>query len=86
MIIVAGLYLACKTLNNLPAGIIGMLDKLATMALILVGAYFTANVINALIQWYINDLAPKTDSDLDDHLMPFLKKFLVVAVYVVARS
>ncbi len=84
LIIVAGLYFACKTLNNMPADIIGMLDRLATMALILVGAYFTANLIGALIQWYINDLAPKTNSDLDDHLMPFLKKFLVVAVYAVA--
>lgn len=84
LIVVIGLYLACKTLNNLPSVIIDALDKLASIAIILVGAYFVANLVSALIQWYVNDLAPKTGSDIDDHLMPFLRKFLVVAIYVIA--
>src|SRR5271157_1215458 len=84
LIIVIGVYLACKSLNNLPSLIIFVLDKLASVMLILVGAYFVSNVVNALIQWYVNDLAPKTGSDMDDHLMPFLRKFLVVSIYVIA--
>jgi MscS family membrane protein len=81
LIIVAGIYLACKTLNGLSSGII---DIMASIVLIFVAAYFIANVISGLIRWYIRDVAPKTESDLDDHLMPFLSKFLVAAVYVVA--
>lgn len=84
LFIVAGVYLACKTLNGLSLGIIGIMDKLATIGLILVGAYFVANLISGLIKWYVHDVAPKTDSDLDDHLMPFIRKFLVAVVYLLA--
>jgi MscS family membrane protein len=84
LIIVIGAYLASKTLNEMPSVISGLLDRLTTIALILVGAYFISNLISAIIRWYVHDIAPKTDSDLDDHLMPFLQKFMVAAVYVVA--
>jgi MscS family membrane protein len=84
LIIVVGIYLACKTLNGLPIGIVDVLDKLASIALILLCAYFIANLIGAFIKWYVTDIAPKTGSDLDDHLMPFLRKFLAACVYVVA--
>lgn len=83
-IVVIGVYLACETLNGLPSGIVVVMDKLATIAHILVGAYFVSNLIGAIIQWYVNGVAPKTNSDLDDHLMPFLRKFLAVAVYLIA--
>lgn len=84
LIIVAGVYLACNTLNDLSPDIVGALDKLASIALILIGAYFISNLISAIIKWYVTDVAPKTDSDLDDHLMPFIRKFLVALVYIVA--
>ncbi len=84
LVIVIGAYLASKTLNEMPPEISDLLDKLATIALILVAAYFISNLISAVMRWYMHDIAPKTDSDLDDHLMPFLQKFIVVAVYVVA--
>ncbi len=84
LVIAIGVYLACKTLNGLSLDIISILDTLASIALILIGAYFVANLISALIKWYVTDVAPKTGSDLDDHLMPFLRKFLVAAVYVIA--
>ncbi len=84
LVIVIGAYLAAKTLNELPSGVVELLDKMATIAVILVGAYFTSNLIVAVMRWYMHDIAPRTDSDLDDHLMPFLQKFMVAAVYVVA--
>ena len=84
LVIIIGVYLASKTLNEMPPEISGLLDRLATIALILVGAYFISNLISAIMRWYMHDIAPRTDSDLDDHLMPFLQKFMVAAVYVVA--
>lgn len=79
-----GLYLASKTVNNLSTGLTSMLDTLATVAVTLVGAYFVSNLISAFIRWYINDVAPKTESDLDDHLLPFVNKLLIAGVYAVA--
>lgn len=84
LIIVAGVYFACNTLNDLSPGIVGALDRLANIALILVGAYLVSNFISALIKWYITDVAPKTGSDLDDHLLPFIGKVVVVLVYIIA--
>lgn len=84
LIIVAGVYFACNTLNGLSPDIVGAIDKLAAIALILVGAYLVSNIISAFIRWYVTDVAPKTGSDLDDHLLPFLQKVVVVLVYVIA--
>ena len=38
----------------------------------------------ALINWYKTDVAPKTESELDDVLMPFLSKIIGVVVFAVA--
>lgn len=84
LIIVIGIYLACKTFNNLSLGVVNILDMLATIALILIGAYLVSNLVKALIRWYIKDIAPRTDSDLDDHLLPFMGKFIVATIYVLA--
>ena len=84
LVIIIGVYLASKTLTEMPPEISGMLDRLATVALILVGAYFISNLVSGIMRWYLHDVAPRTGSDLDDHLMPFLQKFMVAAIYVVA--
>lgn len=84
LVIIIGIDLAIKTMNDLSLGIVDVLDTLASIALILIGAYFVANLISAMLRWYIHDVAPKTNSDLDDHLIPFLQKFMVAAVYVIA--
>jgi len=84
LIIVAGVYFACNTLNDLSPGIVVALDRLANIALILVGAYLVSNFISALIRWYTRDVAPKTGSDLDDSLLPFLAKAAVALVYIIA--
>lgn len=82
LIIIIGLYLALKTLDNLSPGIIGSLDMLATIILILVAAYFVSNLVKAGLRWYSRDVAPHTGSDLDDHLIPFLEKLLTAIIYI----
>lgn len=84
LLVVAGIYFACKSLNGMTIGIAGILDRLASVALIIVGAYFISNLLAAIIQWYMNDVAPRTDSRLDDYIAPFLKNFTVATVYVIA--
>jgi MscS family membrane protein len=84
LIAAAGVYLACKTLDGLSLGILDALDTLASIALIVISAYFLANLVGALIKWYMTDVAPKTGSDLDDHLLPFLRNFLAACIYIVA--
>lgn len=83
LIILIGLYLALKTLDNLSLSIIETLDMLATIILILVSAYFLSNLINAALNWYSRDVAPHTDSQLDDHLIPFFEKLITAVIYII---
>ena len=84
LFIVAGVYFAIKSLDNLSLGLIGTLDHLALATLILVIAYLGSNLFTAILRWYARDVAPHTDSDLDDHLIPFVEKLIGVIIYVLA--
>lgn len=49
LIIGAGVYLACKTLNDISPGIVSILDKLAGTALILICASAKSKIMNSLL-------------------------------------
>jgi MscS family membrane protein len=84
LIILIGVYFAFKTLDNLSSGIIELLDIMATVVLILVGAYFVSNLVKAMLRWYQKDVAPHTGSQLDDQLVPFLEKLITAVIYILA--
>ncbi|OPY28067.1 MAG: Large-conductance mechanosensitive channel MscMJLR [Methanocella sp. PtaU1.Bin125] len=84
LILLIGVYLALKTLDNMSLSIVETLDMVATIALILVAAYFVSNLINAALRWYSRDVAPHTDSQLDDQLIPFFGKVITAAIYILA--
>ena len=56
-------------------------DRIMMIIFTLLGAYLVSNIVHALIQWYSNDIAPKTKSKLDDQLMPFLDKVDRIIVF-----
>lgn len=84
LVVSLGIYLAFATLNDLPPAISNNLGVLLTIVLIYIAAYFVSNVIGAVINWYKNDIAPRTESDLDDVLMPFLSKAVGVITFIIA--
>ncbi len=51
---------------------------------ILIAAYFTARIFAAILKWYSDEVAHKTKSKLDDHIIPFIRKFIYVIVFVIA--
>lgn len=83
-IVAIGVYLAVAALNHLPGINSGNLGMLLTVALIYIVGYLVANLASGLINWYKNDIAPHTDSDLDDVLMPFLGKAVGATVFILA--
>ncbi|WP_424359120.1 mechanosensitive ion channel family protein [Methanocella sp. MCL-LM] len=84
LFLATGVYLAVKSMDNLSSGLIETLDHTALATLVLVIAYFVSNLLSALLRWYSRDVAPHTDSDLDDHLIPFAEKMISVVVYLLA--
>lgn len=83
-IFAVGIYMACATLNEMPGLVSDNLATVLTIVLVYIVAYLMYNVCVALINWYKEDVAPKTDSELDDVLMPFLGKAAGVVVFILA--
>ncbi len=83
LVILTGLALA---IHSLEFGTLyfGPFDKIVMILYFLLGAYLVSNVIHGLIQWYSNDIAPKTKSSLDDQLMPFLDKVDRIVIFTIA--
>ncbi|MCJ7816531.1 MAG: mechanosensitive ion channel family protein, partial [Candidatus Aenigmarchaeota archaeon] len=59
-----------------------------TQAFSFVQIFFTAFVvswvINTILEWYAKDVAVKTESKLDDHFLPELKKAVYLITFLVA--
>ncbi|MFH1332502.1 MAG: mechanosensitive ion channel family protein [archaeon] len=51
---------------------------------ILIGAYFAARVFAGMLRWYGDQVAHRTKSKLNDHLLPFLRNFIYVIVFIIA--
>ncbi len=83
LVLLTGLGLAVHSLE-FGALYFETFDKIVIILYILLGAYLVSNVIHGLIQWYSNDIAPKTKSKLDDQLMPFLDKVDRIVIFTIA--
>ena len=59
-------------------------DKAVCALLILNAAWLIARVFDALIKEYLIPFAQKTESDLDDHLVPIISKGIKVSVWTIA--
>jgi len=84
LIIAFGIYVAFATINQLPGMVSDNLAALLTVTLVYIAAYFLTNLAIALINWYKADVAPKTESELDDVLMPFLGKAMGIIIFILA--
>lgn len=84
LIVTLGVYLGVKTVNSLPAAIADNLNNVLIIVLLFIGAYLLSNIVNGLVNWYKKDIAHRTQSDLDDVLMPFLSKMASAVIYIVA--
>ena len=60
------------------------IDKVVYALLILDGAWTITRVFDALIREYLLPFAQKTESDLDDHLVPIVSKGLKASIWLIA--
>jgi MscS family membrane protein len=81
---VFGGYLALHVIGDYASFLNVYMDKLLLVVLIFILAYFIANLINGLLNWYKNDIAGRTATDVDDMLVPFIQKIISAAVIVIA--
>jgi len=58
-------------------------DQIFIILFLIVGTYTVNAVFHALMDWYAEEVAPKTDSKFDDEIFPLFKKVGSALVYVV---
>jgi MscS family membrane protein len=81
--IAAGIYLALQVVSPY-LGFGEYVDEMLVVVLIFILAYLASNLVKGLLNWYKNDLAKRTQTDVDDMLVPFLQKIIGAAIVVIA--
>ncbi|MFC1647989.1 mechanosensitive ion channel family protein [Nanoarchaeota archaeon] len=85
LILIAGLQVG-KHFLVMSASFSEFFDGTVSILFILDVAWFIIGIVDVLLIHYIRPLASKTKSDLDDHLLPILRKlmkFIIVVITVV---
>jgi MscS family membrane protein len=62
------------------------IENILYLILILFIASLFSAVLKSLVAWYLQDIAPKTDSTLDDTLFPILQKAGTVIIYFIGAT
>ncbi|MEM4266848.1 MAG: mechanosensitive ion channel family protein [Candidatus Nanoarchaeia archaeon] len=84
LIVLAGVFVAVYLLDK-DLEIYGIpFGKIFNILAVVVGAYLAARVFAGILQWYQDEIAQKTDTKFDDHIIPFIKKFVYVIFFVIA--
>jgi len=80
---VIGLYTSIHFLI-LPDAIFNIFQRLIKSLLVFTFSWFIINLIDLMIQHYLEPFTKKTESDLDDHLVPLLRKLIKGALIIIA--
>ena len=82
-VIIAGIWYGLQTLT-LPAEAGQAIDRIVWALFTLDGAWLVTRVFDAVVTEYLIPIARKTESELDDYLVPILSKSVKIAIWTVA--
>ena len=80
-ILVAGLYLSLVIPFEYSLAVRHSIDRIAGIIGVVLGILAVTGVVSALFNWYYDEIAPHTQSTLDDRLMPMLRRIATGLVY-----
>ncbi len=61
-----------------------VLRRVGTVLVIAVGAHLSSRIVSLLLDWYVRYVAPSTGTDLDDQLVPPIKRLMPIVIYSIA--
>jgi len=82
-LIVAGVWIGISRLPELVA-YIPFIHKIFSCIYIIIIALLVAGIANAILTWYGTEIAVRTESDIDDKLIPLLRRVVTFIVYAFA--
>ena len=80
-VLILGLYLAIISLPIEGSGWRNVATQAWKIGIVLVMVQAGASAVDFFVKWYIRVVAPKTETALDDVLLPQVRRFLLVVVY-----
>jgi len=75
-----GLYLALISLPDIETWREGITNAWTIIIVLLIGRAL-AKITAVVINWYLKTVAPKTETQVDDKLLPIVRRMLLVAIY-----
>ena len=82
-IMIAALYFGRDELVMSPA-FAGFYNKMVSVLVIFNVAWYLSRLLAGAIEYYLTPLASKTKSDLDDHLLPILRRLVSIVIFIIA--
>jgi small-conductance mechanosensitive channel len=84
LIVILAFQVALERLDFITAGFDLNLEDLYFTLYIIVGFILAWRLVNTLIEWYGKEVAPRTDSALDEQLIPFMRRIVLILLSVIA--
>lgn len=81
-LLLIGIWISLHTLN-MSDGMFGVISKTYHFIIILNITWLINRIFNSLVEEYVEPFVAKTESDLDDHLLPVIKKTLSVVIWAI---
>lgn len=89
LMFLGSIYLAAQlTVTTIPEAksYINAFESILYLILVLLMASLANGVFRSFIDWYLDDIASKTESQLDDTLFPIFRKAGMIIIYFVAAT
>ena len=83
-VITFGAQLALRDVDLSPVFTPQALQTIFFLTYWTLGILVATRLIRGITDWYADDLAPKTETRVDDQVVPFLRRVLMVVVWIVA--
>ncbi len=89
LMFLGSIYLAAKlTITTIPEvkNYVAVFESILYLFLVLIIAALANGVFRSFIDWYMEDIASKTESHLDDTLFPIFRRAGMIIIYFVAAT
>jgi len=83
-VVIVGIYYGLKWPLTISKDTADIIDKVVQALIIVDLAWLVTRVFDSLVEEYLIPFARKTESDLDDHLVPIIRKGFRIAVWTIA--
>ncbi len=83
-VVIVGIYYGLKWPLTIQKDTAEIIDKVVVGLIIVDLAWLLTRVFDSLVEEYLIPFARKTESDLDDHLVPIIRKGFRIAVWTIA--